>query len=105
MLKNMCPHDLDILAEDGTVLTIKPTGVVPRCRQTEEVIGIVNGIKITRQTFGDVVDLPEPQEGVQLIVSRVVAMALPQRTDLLMPGPIIRGADGVAIGCKGLSIL
>ena len=82
-----------------------PRGIVPRCSQSEECVLVINGIALTRQTFGDVVDLPEPEKDVMLVVSRLVASACTDRPDLLVPGPLVRDSKGKVIGCKGLSII
>ena len=76
---------------------------MPRCEQHEELIGKIDNIQITKQIFGEVTDLPEQEDGVYLIVSRLVATACPNRSDLLIPGPLIRDAEGKVVGCKGLS--
>lgn len=101
---NCTPHMVNIVTPSG-VIDIAPSGVTPRCSQSNEVLDTINGIQITRQTFGSVVDLPPQEEGVLLIVSRLVAAACPDRSDLLIPGPLVRGEDGQPIGCQGLSVL
>ena len=78
---------------------------MPRCSQSEECVLVINDIALTRQTFGEVVDLPEPEKDVMLIVSRLVASACPDRSDLLVPGPLVRDSEGEVIGCRGLSII
>lgn len=102
---NLNPHKVDIIKEDGTVLTVPPSGIVARCSQNETVLDIRDSVKITRQEFGDVVNLPESKDGVLYIVSRLVAAARPDRKDLVCPGPLVRGDDGQPIGCKGLSVV
>ena len=103
---NLCPHKVDILREDGSVLTLQPSGIVPRCSQTEVKVTSVNGIAVTRQTYGEVYDLPDPEEGILYIVSRMVAAAMPNRSDLLIPGPVFRDPEtGNPTGCRGLSVL
>ena len=105
-LINLCPHKVDILCEDGSVLTIAPSGIVPRCSQTEVKVASVNGIAITKQTYGEVYDLPDPVEGTLYIVSRMVAAAMPNRHDLVIPGPVFRDPEtGNPTGCRGLSVL
>lgn len=105
-LVNLCPHKVDILREDGSVLTIAPSGIVPRCSQTEVQVTSVNGIAVTRQTYGEVYDLPAPKEGTVYIVSRMVAAAVPDRYDLMIPGPVFRDPEtGNPTGCRGLSVL
>ena len=102
MIKNCTPHKVSIYADD-TILEFPSCGIVPRCEQHEELIGKIDNIQITKQIFGEVTDLPEQEDGVYLIVSRLVATACPNRSDLLIPGPLIRDAEGKIVGCKGLS--
>lgn len=108
MIRNCTPHDLNIVAREGMV-TIPPSGIVPRCEQSEVEIGqiVLDDciIPITAQKFGEVIDLPEQEDGVYLVVSRLVAAACPDRNDLLIPGPLVRDEAGKVVGCKGLSKL
>lgn len=104
-LINLTPHMINVVDPDGNVVNIPVSGTVARCSQSNEQIGEVNGIPVTRQIFGEVVDLPEAKEGVAYIVSRLVASACPKRHDLLIPGPLVRNEQGQPIGCEGLSIL
>lgn len=102
---NCTPHEINVVKEDGTILTIEASGIVPRCTQSEATIASFDGIAITKQVFGEVINLPEAQPGVFLVVSRLVASAAKDRTDLLVPGPMIRGEDGRPCGCRGLSVI
>lgn len=104
-LVNCTPHEINIVREDGTILTIAPSGIVPRCTQRAETICSLDGIAVTKQVFGEVYDLPESKPGVYLVVSRLVGAAIRDRKDLLVPGPMVRGADGRPVGCKGLSVI
>lgn len=103
MIKNLTSHVINVFVEGEERLILSPSGVIPRCSQREEVIGDINGIPVTRQTFGEVVDLPAPEDGTWLIVSRLIAASCPERTDLLCPGPMVRGENGRPVGCNGLS--
>lgn len=102
---NCTPHEINVVKEDGTILTIEASGIVPRCTQTEAHVASINGIAVTKQVFGEVINLPEAQPGVFLVVSRLVASAAKGRKDLLVPGPMIRGEDGRPCGCRGLSVI
>ena len=104
VLVNMTPHDLNIVQIDGSILTVAPSGWVPRCSSSEEIDGTIGLINITKQTLGDVTGLPESLPGTFYIVSRLVASAA-NRPDLLVPGPLVRDDKGRVIGCKGLSRL
>ena len=103
-LINLTPHIINIITPFG-VIDIPTSGTVARCSQSNEQIAVINGIPVTKQVFAEVVDLPEPQEGTFYIVSRLVAAAVPERVDLLIPGPLVRGETGQPIGCNGLSVL
>lgn len=102
---NLTPHAINVYAPDGTHQRDLPVSGLPIARraQSMEVVGELDGIQITRQVFGPVENLPASQEGTCYVVSRIVADACPDRTDLLIPGPQIRNDAGQPIGCIGLS--
>ena len=101
---NLCPHQVDIIMQDGQVNSIKPSGQVARCAQSNVVLNEIDGIQITRQVMGEVQNLPDEIPGVLLIVSRIVAQAKPERHDLVVPGPLVRDQNGQPCGCQGLSV-
>ena len=132
MLKNCTPHVITICSLSGEImLNIARSGIVPRCSTTTKVVGYAasgdcpvckgyghymeddhydnycpcggKSIPILETQFGEVTGLPPAEEGVYLIVSRLVLQACPERHDLLSPGELVRGPDGQPIGCKGLS--
>ena len=98
MIINMTPHSVVIV--DGP--TLAPSGQVARVSATSVPVGEVDGVKIVRTTFGEVVGLPESKEGVFLVVSALVRGALPSRTDLLSPGDLVRDEKGNVVGCRNL---
>lgn len=102
---NCTPHEINIVKEDGTILTIEASGIVPRCTQTEAHVASVDGIAVTKQVFGEVINLPEAQPETFLVVSRLVASAAKGLYDLLVPDPMVRGQDGRPCGCRGLSVI
>ena len=63
-------------------------------------VGDVDGIPVYVTTFGEVVDLPEEEEGRYYIVSALVRAAAPGRQDLLSPGDPVRDGEGRVIGCR-----
>lgn len=77
---NLTPHNINL--NDGTV--IEPSGQVARVSQS---FTKPNEKNICRQEFGDVVNLPNPQEGVIYITSGIVLGAAKQqgRTDVVAP--------------------
>lgn len=100
---NLTPHTVNIQGQGGR--DIAPSGAVARCSQSNVLVREIDGIPVTRQTFGKVEGLPAPVEGTFYIVSRMVASACPNRRDLVIPGPLVRNEQGQPVGCDGLSIL
>ena len=110
-LVNKTPHPITLVLEDGAKITLEPVLPTPRVssssvKTANYVITDDNGVEhtITREApvFGEVVDLPEPQEGVLYIVSMLVAARAQNRTDLVSPGRQLRNEAGQGIGCAGL---
>jgi len=100
---NLTPHPITIV--EGEQSTMYPVdGPVPRLAVEREVLGQINGIGIVRSTMGEPTGLPEPQDGVILIVSALVAEhpSVAWRSDLAYPGEAIRDSDGKIAGAKGL---
>ena len=104
-LINLTPHLLNIIAADGSTVYIPPDGNrIARVASTSSIVATVNGINISRQTFGKVVDLPDAQDDVVFIVSRMVKDRVPDRDDVVVPGVPFRDTDGKIIGAWGLSL-
>ena len=106
-LINLTPHELNIVKEDGTVLTVpKPESglAIPRLHVSRQGVYAQEGIKFYLSNYGQVENLPAKVEGVTLIVSAMIRQALPERTDLVSPGNLLRNAAGSVIGCEGLDI-
>lgn len=100
---NGTPHSIKIVDDACNLLKeIAPSGILPRCSATTEVVGEVDGIPLTKTVYGQVENLPEYKEGVFWIVSGLVRAALPDRKDLLSPGSQVRDSEGKIIGCKSL---
>lgn len=103
-LVNLTPHVLNIVAADGSIVDIQPSGNVARVASTSAVVATINGINVTASTWGDVTGLPTAQDGVILIVSRMVKDRVADRADVMVPGAPVRDADGKIIGASGLSL-
>lgn len=120
---NMCPHKLVIAAEDATaadinqgkkiLLTLEPSGTVARvdvdtqvtsylARGPEEDTGTYGAVPVFKAQMGSVQHLPAPEDGTIYVVSFLVAQAA-AREDVLSPGELIRGEDGMPIACRGLA--
>lgn len=106
MMINLTPHTVNIVREDGSILSIAPSGKVARCEQREEQMPVLaDGIPVMRLVLGAVVDLPPAQEGVIYLVSHIVMQACPERKDLAKPGQLVRNEAGEIIGCRCLNVL
>lgn len=104
IIKNCTPHAINFVNDAGEVIrSIEPSGIIPRVSSTIEVVGDIDGIPDEATNYGEVVDLPEKQDGVILVVSAMVASRLPDRDDLRIPGRQVRNDRGQIIGCKSLS--
>ena len=110
-LINKTPHPVTLVLEDGAKITLAPVLPTPRVSSSSIVTatytitdsdGVEHTIVREAPVFGEVVDLPEPQEGVLYIVSMLVAARANGRTDLVSPGRQIRNDAGQVIGCAGL---
>lgn len=82
---NLTPHPLNIV--DGEHAGTYPSAGIAR----------VDGLPL-----GPVVGLPDSAPGTLFVVSVLVAEALPDRSDLRVPGRQIRSEDGRVIGCASL---
>lgn len=100
---NMTPHALTVHCADGTIREFPSQGTA-RVSQRDVLSDVVDGIEVFETEMGDVVGLPDPVEGVFVIVSRVVAAAAcGQRPDILVPGPFLRDGEGRITGCRGFA--
>jgi len=88
-IKNLTPHQVRILVGGGA-FTIDPSDLCARIVINEEDGEPVMGIPVAWVNHGEVVDLPDPEEGTALIVSQMVAQAARGRDDLFFPLGIIR---------------
>ena len=109
-LRNLTPHEVNIHTLCGEVITVKSSGLA-RCTPHTMVMDAIpmgehDSITITKVELGDVEGLPDPEDGVIFIVSRPVAEKMRGiRTDLMVPGTLIRNEKGQPIGCDGLSVI
>ena len=80
---NLTPHA--VVITDG--LTFPPSGKVARVSVQQVDDGDINGVPVKKQTFGDIVDLPDPADDTIYIVSALVLSAAKAagRTDCVAP--------------------
>ena len=100
-IKNYTPHKINIFDGGEEIETVEPSGQTARV-EMEEIDGEpVDGIPVTKSEPGEVVGLPEPEEGAIVIVSGMVE-AQTTRPDVYSPGPLVRDDEGKPVGCEGL---
>lgn len=105
---NLTPHSVNVIGDDNSVtITIESSGNVARCSQTINIVDTIDlnnvAIPVSSSSYGEVVDLPAPQDGVYYVVSRLVMSACPNRQDLLVPNDLVRDEAGRVIGCRSLA--
>lgn len=94
----------DVAANSNIVCELEACkGALPRCTQSEETVGSVNGIAVLQIRYGEVENLPEAQDDVYYVVSAMVANARKDRSDLLIPAHMVRDNEGKILGCCALS--
>ena len=97
MIINLTPHTINVINS----VTLPPSGEVARVEMVSSPTEPIEGIPSVRTEWGEVANLPEPVEGVVLLVSGMVAQAVP-REDVVSPGELVRDEQGRPIGCRGL---
>ena len=109
-LINLTPHELTLVGEKEEIVgRIAPTGQVARVKTLVTEMGqvVVDGhtVPIVATIYGEVENLPDPQDGTMYIVSILVIQALGgQRSDVVAPdtGPqsVVRDAQGQIKGVR-----
>jgi hypothetical protein len=109
---NATPHPIDVYDGAGERIVLElphnPEDPIATCgertvRLSDAEVSGVN-VAVYGSSYAGVTGLPEPREGVWYVVALVVAIAAPDRTDLLVCGPAVRDGKNRMIGCKGLSL-
>jgi len=110
MIVNLTPHPISLANEAGEVTeTIAPHPAGPaRCKTQSVPTGRdVEGVKVFRNTFGNVEGLPAPTEGFSYIVSSIVLAAVDDsRVDVVAPdtGPTaVRDENGRILAVRQFS--
>lgn len=106
-LVNLTPHVITLITEKGEI-KIQPSGTIARVAVTREKIGEVTVsnniiIPVYKNKFGSVENLPDPQPDTLYIVSSLVAQAVPDRKDVVIPDDSVRDSEGRIIGAKALA--
>ena len=104
--KNLTPHPVGLIRENGETIIVVPQRTAARVVTTRGArVGDFHGVPIfAPPRFEGITGLPEPEEGVCLIVSQITALAVgaldPSRNDVFYPATgrqegAERDADGV----------
>ena len=102
-IKNLTPHTINFVTNEGRpIMDVKPDGRIARVSVKTATVGDIDGIPVTKSVYGEVMDLPEPEEGTIYIVSSLVAGRVPERGDVFIPNESVRDAKGRIVGCKSL---
>ncbi len=125
MIINLTPHEvtiyssMDCILQDGKLflreeeeetppqpLRVYPAADVPaRVVFDWEVDGVADGVCIMCWKSREFSGLPEPKPDTWYIVSRIFAQVYPERSDLLIPGDMVRGKNGAVVGCVNFTRL
>ena len=101
-IKNLTPHALN-LKINGEYVEYPPDGKVPRLSTVEVPIEGDFPFEAVTVEYGDIRDLPDPEEGIILVVSKMCADARPERRDLWYPTRFVRDETGRIVGCDALA--
>ena len=113
---NLCPHPIHLVGDNGAVVTFAESGTVARVnirkenRQMKVQIapGIFLDMLVQEVVQEEVVNLPEPEEGVIYLVSSYVAQYFAgQREDLLCPNTdstAVKDDSGKVIGVRSFQL-
>ena len=88
---NLTPHAIAIQGDDGTNVTIPPSGMVARVATTETVVSVVGvgntTVPVVTRQFGEVTGLPEADEAciVSSLVFEAVRLQQPWRRRVYAP--------------------
>jgi hypothetical protein len=107
-IRNLTPHKLTIIDGENEVV-FPPEEWTPRVEEEQQPAqSIVTNdavVQTCRKAYGSIIGLPEPQEGVILVVSAMVAERA-TRADVMSPdtGPfsVVRDNEGRVLGVRRL---
>lgn len=115
---NCTPHPIHIIgpyADGKGDFSIGACDDPPRVSTENKRVGYVQAadvgspakfpIFIDRCVVGEVENLPQPKEGTLFVVSRMVAEAATDRSDLIIPHDTVRDDEGNIIGCRGFAFV
>jgi len=106
---NLTPHTVNICNDEGAVVRSFPSKGIARATQISEPAGSLDGIELTRMTFGETYDLPSPAPDTYYVVSVITASAAKDQgrstDDLLITADPVRDDNGKILGCKSFALV
>ena len=97
---NLTPHRVTVRSgDDEWVFESEGTA---RVRDLSRPSGHLAGVPVRAVRTGGVANLPGPRPGVVFLVSRLLALALPERSDLVFPFGEIRDGEGRIVAVESL---
>ena len=99
---NLTPHEIKLLPDEATCISIPASGIIARVATQSKTVGEINGIPVKETVFGEVENLPDPQDGIVYLVSSLVAQRCRDRRDVFVPNESVRDSEGRIIGCRSL---
>ena len=101
---NLTLHPINFLDwYNHPILTVEPSGVIARARQTRTLCGTIAGIPVNQCAYGQVQGLPEPAKETIYVVSAITAQACPEREDVYIVDDSVRDSNGRIIGVRALA--
>lgn len=104
---NLTPHTVNIVDAEGNPVRNFASEGIARAATSSVVVGELDGIELVKTTFGAPVGLPDPEDGVYLIVSLATATAAKDHgrstDDLLLTSDPVRDSEGRIVGCLRLA--
>lgn len=101
---NLTPRPINFLdADNQPILTVEPSGVIARAKQTRTLCGNIAGIPVNQCAYGQVQGLPEPAKETIYVVSAITAQACPERQDVYIVDDSVRDSNGRIIGVRALA--
>ncbi len=106
-LLNLTPHPIRVYDGERIIAEWPTSGTFARLDEIHHPAGTLTtsqgSIPLTSVAYAPrIIDLPPPEPGTVLVVSRVLAAASP-RPDLVFPFDEVRDRDGQIIGCRGFA--
>ena len=107
-IHNLTPHPITLVTLEGKDISFPPAMEPARIHSSFcpiDSFEVEGGeeVQLLMEEFGEIQFLPEPQEGVILLVSRMVAEVARDRQDLFFPVDLRRDKIGRITGAFGIS--